>query len=83
MSEVPNHVAESLNRAHGRLDAHDGRIRKLELNEAGMAQQISHANEKLNGIQNSITWVLRLIVGGLVSAAIAFIVAGGLNGTAQ
>ncbi|HBS99179.1 MAG TPA: hypothetical protein DEB47_04785 [Citreicella sp.] len=83
MTDFPNHVTESIHRAHARLDSHDGRLRTLELNEAGMAQQISHANEKLNGIQQSITWVLRLIVGGLIMAAITFIVSGGLNGTAQ
>ena len=83
MTEVPNHVAESLNRAHSRLDKHEGRIQQLELNEAGMAQWRSNTTEKLDGIQSGITWVLRLVMGGLIMAAITFIIAGGLNGTTQ
>lgn len=83
MTDVPNHVSESLNRAHSRLDKHEGRIHQLELNEAGMAEWRLTATAKLDGIQSGITWVLRLVLGGLITGILTFIIAGGLNGTAQ
>lgn len=77
---IPPHLAESLNRAHQRIDGHETRIRDLELSEAGMVQWRSNTTEKLDSIQSGIQWIFRLIIGGLITAAIAFVIAGGLNG---
>lgn len=78
---IPPHLAESINRAHQRIDGHDSRIRDLELSEAGMVQWRLTTTEKLDSIQSGIQWLFRLIIGGLITAAIAFVIAGGLNGT--
>ncbi|MGD9863045.1 MAG: hemolysin XhlA family protein [Pseudodonghicola sp.] len=80
MTDIPQYLSESLDRAHARLEEHGARIHKLELNEAGMSEWRANTTDKLDGIQSGITWVLRIIVGGLVAAAISFIVAGGMNG---
>jgi len=80
MIDVPQHFVDSLERAHARIDGHDKRIHQLELNEAGMAEWRANTTDKLDGIQSGITWVLRIILGGFIVAAISFIVAGGMNG---
>lgn len=69
----------SLSRAHKRLDDHDRRIRELELSDAGATQWRQATTKKLDGIEGTLKWVSRLIIGGLVTAALTFIVAGGLN----
>ncbi|MBA83313.1 hemolysin XhlA family protein [Thalassobius sp. S69A] len=69
----------SLSRAHKRLDDHDRRIRELELSDAGATQWRRDTTKKLDGIEGTLKWVTRLIIGGLVTAALTFIVAGGLN----
>ncbi|PTV94034.1 hemolysin XhlA [Rhodobacter aestuarii] len=78
---IPSHFADSLNRAHLRLDGHEERIRKIELDGATMAEWRNNTTDKLDSIRSSITWLIRLIIGGLVAAAITFVVSGGLNGT--
>ncbi|MBZ4022182.1 hypothetical protein CKO11_06895 [Rhodobacter sp. TJ_12] len=79
-SHMPSHFADSLNRAHQRLDGHEERIRKIELDGATMAEWRNNTTDKLDSIRSSITWLIRLILGGLVAAAITFVVSGGLNG---
>lgn len=80
MTDVPSHIVERIKSAHDRLDLHEKRLGTLERNEAGMAQWRTNTTEKLDNIQSGIQWIFRLIVGGLVTAGIAFIIAGGLNG---
>lgn len=71
----------SLKRAHDRLDDHGRRIRSLELSEAGAAQWRVATTEKLNGIESSLKWVVRLVFGAIILAAVQFAFAGGLNVT--
>lgn len=70
----------SLARAHQRLDAHDARIRELELSDAGAQQWRSETTKKLNDIEGTLKWVARLFLGALALAVVSFIVNGGLNG---
>jgi len=80
VTDTPTHFADSLRHAHARIDQLDGRVNRLEINEAGMAQWRENTTEKLDSIQQGIQWIFRLIIGGLITAAIAFVIAGGLNG---
>ncbi|SLN38274.1 hemolysin XhlA [Aquimixticola soesokkakensis] len=81
MTDVPAHVSERLNRSDQRLDGHEKRLTQLEKNEAGMVQWRMGTTKSLESIQSGIQWIFRLIIGGLITAAIAFVIAGGLNGS--
>ncbi|MFJ7920327.1 hemolysin XhlA family protein [Lysinibacillus fusiformis] len=39
---------------------------------------IKEIREDLGGIKDNTTWILRLLIGGLASAVLAFIIKGGL-----
>ncbi|WP_418301275.1 hemolysin XhlA family protein [Lysinibacillus fusiformis] len=39
---------------------------------------IKEIREDIGGIKDNTTWILRLLIGGLVSAMVAFIIKGGL-----
>lgn len=39
---------------------------------------IKEIREDIGGIKDNTTWILRLLIGGLVSAILAFIIKGGL-----
>ncbi len=81
MTDVPSHISDRMNRADSRIDGHEKRLTQLERNEAGMAQWRVSTSESLKSIQSGIQWIFRLIVGGLITAAIAFVITGGLNGS--
>lgn len=77
MTELAHH--HSIAQAHQRLDAHEGRITKLETHTAVEAVRSQHIQEALTSIQSGITWITRLVIGGIVAGAVAFVLSGGLN----
>jgi len=77
---LPSHVAESIERAHKRIDGHEERIRKIELDGATLEEWRKSTTEKLNSISSGITWLIRLILGALLAALVTFVIAGGLHG---
>ncbi|ETD02221.1 hypothetical protein U717_06150 [Rhodobacter capsulatus R121] len=77
---VPPHVAESIERAHKRIDRHEERIQRIELDGATMAEWRKNTTETLKSIRSGITWLITLILGGLLAAVIKFVISGGLNG---
>lgn len=83
MTDMSGHHAAEIVRAHQRLDAHSHRLHQLELSEASNSEWRTQTAEKLDDIKSGVTWINRLLWGGLITAVLAFIVAGGLIGTAQ
>lgn len=79
MSDASQGAPGAMRRVQERLKDHETRIRKLELSEAGATQWRESTTEKLDGIEDSLKWVTRLVLGGLILAAITFVIAGGLN----
>jgi len=77
---VPPHISESIERAHKRIDRHEERIQRIELDGATMAEWRKNTTETLKSIRSGITWLITLIMGGLLAAAIKFVISGGLNG---
>lgn len=71
--------SQQLSQAHQRLDAHENRITKLETHTAVEAVRSEHIQQSLKKIDDGITWVLRLVIGGLIVAAIGFALNGGFN----
>lgn len=78
MSDISQFV-ERLQNAHQRLDLHDGRINRLEVNTAEEKVRAVQIEKSLTKIQDSITWLLRLVVGALILAAIGFALKGGFH----
>ena len=51
---------------------------KLETNTAVMRADQKHISEGVDEIKDNVKWLMRLVVGALVLAGIAFMVNGGL-----
>lgn len=68
------------------------RLDKIELREAKTAESLNtlttseavsvikynSLDGRLSGIEDSLRWVLRLVIGGLIMGAVAFVLSGGL-----
>lgn len=74
-----SHLTEQTALAQRRLDQHEGRLTRLEVHTAEEKVVRQNIERSLAEIQSGISWITRLVVGGLVAGAIAFIVSGGLN----
>ncbi len=85
MNDFDHHI-QQLNAAHVRLDKHEGRLTQLETQTAVAAErdrniQITLGEIKggLGEIKGTISWITRLVIGGIVMGAVAFLIAGGFN----
>lgn len=65
--------------AHDRLTAHEIRLAKVEKDNAVLIQRIDYLIEGQKDIKGIITWLNRTIIGAILAALIAFVIAGGLN----
>lgn len=79
MTEFGPHHADQIVQAHRRLDAHDARINKMEVDHAREAERSIHIQKSLGEIQSGITWITRLVIGGIIAGIVTFVLAGGLN----
>lgn len=79
MTEFGPHHHDQIVQAHRRLDAHDARINTMEISQAREAERSVHIQRSLGEIQSGITWITRLVLGGLIAGGVTFILAGGLN----
>lgn len=79
MTEFGPHHADQILQAHRRLDAHDLRINGLEISQARETERSINIQKSLGEIQSGITWITRLVIGGIIAGAVTFMIAGGLN----
>ena len=79
VTDLSHHHVQQIAQAHQRLDAHEGRLTKLETHTAVAAERSQHIQQSLTKIEGGISWITRLIIGALIAAAVAFIISGGLN----
>ncbi|WP_172295580.1 hemolysin XhlA family protein [Pseudoruegeria sp. HB172150] len=54
------------------------RLQSLELRDAVDEVHRMNVEERLGGIEESLKWLLRLVLGALVTGAMAYLIAGGL-----
>ncbi|MGE6362715.1 hemolysin XhlA family protein [Bacillus paramycoides] len=52
-------------------------IRNIESRTLGNEKDIININKQLDKISANTTWILRLIVGGIIGAALTFLLKGG------
>ncbi|ARZ63600.1 MULTISPECIES: hemolysin XhlA family protein [Bacillus cereus group] len=52
-------------------------IRGLEMRTAGNEKDIININKQLDKISANTTWILRLIISGIIGAALTFLLKGG------
>jgi len=74
-----NFHAERIDQAHRRLDAQEKRITSLETLTAVTAERNQNIRDDLNDIKGSLTWITRLVIGGIIAGAVAFLISGGFN----
>lgn len=79
MSEFSSFHVERINQAHKRLDEHDGRLKSVETHVAVAAERDRHIQTSLGKLESGQTWLIRLVIGGIVMGAIAFLIAGGFS----
>lgn len=65
--------------AMDRLDEHDGRIRTLEAKDAASAVSVKGIERRLDQIEGTLTWLVRLIIGAIILAILGFALNGGLQ----
>ncbi len=75
---MPHHV-DQIVQAHRRLDAQESRITKLEIHSAGEAVRSQNIERSLTEIQSGITWITRLVIGGIIVGIVTFLLSGGFN----
>jgi len=62
-----------------RLSLLEGKVGNLETRVAVAESNIAEIRQTISGIKDNTTWILRLVIGGLVAAVIAFLVSGGFS----
>ena len=55
----------------GKISALEGRVRLIENSNAASTVHHENVEKRLSGIENSITWLIRIILGAIVLSAIA------------
>lgn len=62
-----------------RITSLEGEVSNLKTRMAVAESNIAEIRQDIGGIKDNTTWILRLIIGGLVAAIIAFLISGGFN----
>jgi hypothetical protein len=62
-----------------RLDEHDTRIRTLETKDAASAVSVKGIERRLDQIESTLTWLVRLIIGAIILAVVGFALNGGMQ----
>lgn len=70
---------DRIGETHRRLSDHESRIAAVERDQAIFAERINTIIESLKEIKGTITWLNRTLIGGILMAAVAFVISGGLN----
>ncbi len=61
---------------YSRIDTVEGRVRGVETRQAVADVNIQHHEEKLDKIHNNTTWLLRLVIGLIVTGIFALLLGG-------
>ncbi|MDQ1185399.1 hemolysin XhlA family protein [Agrobacterium larrymoorei] len=66
-------------KAHDRLDVVESRVSKLELSDAVTNERMNSIQKSLGKIDSNTSWIMRLIISGIILAIMTFLVKGGFN----
>jgi len=66
-------------KAHDRLDVVEKRVNDLEKHSAVTDERMNSIQKSLGKIDNNTSWIIRLIIGGIILAIMTFLVKGGFN----
>ena len=62
-----------------RITSLESKVGYLETRVAVAESNIAEIRQDIAGIKDNTTWILRLIIGGLIAAVVAFLIGGGFN----
>ena len=60
-----------------RIVSLEGEVSNLKTRVAVAESNIAEIRQDIGGIKDNTTWILRLIIGGLVMAVVGFLISGG------
>lgn len=79
MADIAPHHIDQIGQAHRRLDGHDARLVKLEVQQKGEAVRAANIEQSLAEIRSDTRWLVRLIIGGIIAAIVAYALRGGFH----
>lgn len=79
MTELTTAHIDRINQAHQRLDHHDNRLTMLETHTAVAAERAEHIQKSLDKLESGQSWLIRLVLGGIIMGGVAFLIAGGFR----
>ena len=62
-----------------RLSGVESRLAQVETKNAVDEVHRQNVEQRLRNIESGQTWLIRLVIGGIVAAAMAFVISGGLS----
>lgn len=62
-----------------RLSDIEERVRAVEVGAATTAAHNANVERRLSSIEDTLKWLVRLVVGGLIMALVAFLINGGFS----
>lgn len=74
-ADVPRRLS-NLEEQHSTLK---DRVSAIETGQAVNAERYNHIDGRLGKIEQSLTWLLRIVIGGIVVAVVGFLIRGGFN----
>lgn len=79
MTEPLNLQTARAEKAHERLDVVEKRVNDLEKHSAVTDERMNSILVSIGKINSDTSWIVRLIIGGMILAVLAFFVKGGFH----
>jgi hypothetical protein len=75
---IENEILQKYRGIEEDVKDHEARIRILEVDNTAHKLNIKDLRRSMDKIENNTTWILRLVIGGIVSALLALLIKGGM-----
>jgi cell division protein FtsB len=76
---IENEILQKYRDIEEDVKDHEARIRILEVDNTAHKLNIKDLRRSMDKIENNTTWILRLVIGGIVSALLALLIKGGMQ----
>ncbi|WP_132311969.1 hemolysin XhlA family protein [Martelella mediterranea] len=80
MTDMVHAIKERVDMAHDRIDTLNLRLSKVEMDAAVLDERLRGIQASLTKIENILSKIVWLFAAGIIGAIVTFVVKGGLNG---